>query len=269
VAASLDCCPKCAQEVQEENMNIDPTIGGILLVGIIGLLGFFILILVIAGVGFFLYRKRSKQKQEEDEPSLFGSSAGNHPYIRGGVAADAEGFLDDSASEDLISLDDAIEISLATILSGDLAKATQYLGEELRLEDLNTIWVVTDVIPELLIQENYSAEAAGETVKNFKTYLRRLPKMDKVFNQFPATRKEMIEVTTKIDQLVDQYAPVRDLPAGDYFLEQNPILFSLLADMRITVKALENVLDGKETAHWEIKQILYNLRTTGTSKKYP
>jgi hypothetical protein len=221
-----------------------------------------ILFVIAAAVFIYFFRKRAQQDQEKNTGVSPGYGLDKDSMELEGKEEAAEVLNTEDINDqmDLISFDDAIEISLETVTSSDLKKATQYLGQYLKPEDLNTVWVVSDVIPELLVKENYAVVDPDEVVKEFKSYLRNLPEMEQVFNEFPTSRKEMEETGDLIDDLAIRYLDLKEYPEGELLLEQNPILTSMFADMRMTSMAFQQVLEGYQSAYWELREEFTKIR---------
>jgi hypothetical protein len=224
-----------------------------LIIGAVVILCGLAALFILAVIGFFVYRNYSKQKNAKKKPVIQRPPQRTRPNESGGQQPTLPKTETDGELE-LISFDDAIELSLEIIKSSDLDQATDYLGQELRQEDLDTIWIIADLIPEFLTQEGSSPEDADLLVKKYKSRLRNLPKMVEVFSEFPTAEREILQMGDLIDDLLVSYIEVMDFPEGDEFLDKNPILSTMFADMRITTLALQQFLEANESPYWAIKR---------------
>jgi hypothetical protein len=130
---------------------------------------------------------------------------------------------------------------------------------------LNTIWVVSDLLPEFLTQDDFSIGDANHLVEKFKNNLRNLPKMAQVFSEFPASGREMMEMGDLIDDLLTRYLALRGQPEGVEFLDQNPLINSLFGDMRIASMALRQFLDKNDSSYWDIRIDIASRRAVKSS----
>jgi hypothetical protein len=231
---------------------MDPIPENLLIIGAIVILCGLAALFFLAVIGYFVYRNYSKRKKAKKRPAnRRPAQQPKRPQVDAPTPTIPNTEAD--GEEGLISFDDAIELSLEIIKSSDLDQATSYLGQELKQEDLNTIWIIADLIRDFLVQEGFSTEDADVLVKKYKSRLRNLPKMVEVFSEFPTAEREILQMGDLIDDLLVSYIEVMEFPEGDEFLDKNPILLTMFADMRITTLALQQFLEANQSPYWAIK----------------